>query len=177
MALHDVDKQGDRRGQPSLNQTDQVVQRMANATTSINPVTDQTSGDYDTPTKGMLQLIATNTTSITTFATGANSSATGSVVVNYPTGIGSPIILAFTQSSSGAYSWLWQGISPESSTSTVASSPIGFTILIQYQTFIDTPGIGKVTFQVKVSNATGSTVGSGGGTYPIRYYIFRESAA
>lgn len=176
MSLTYVDKNALDRGLPSLNHTDQLAQRLANATTSLNPVTDVTSGATNTPTRGTLRLVATDTTSIATFVTNANSSNTGSVVINYPTAITTPIVFAFTASASGAYSWLWQGISPESSLSSAASSPIGYTVLIQYMTFVDTPGIGNITLQVKVTNATGSPVGSVGGTFPIRYYIFKETA-
>lgn len=40
MSLWDTDKNGDSRGNPSLNANDGILQRLANATTSIHPVTD-----------------------------------------------------------------------------------------------------------------------------------------
>lgn len=49
MSLWDTDKNSDHRNNPTLNQKDQVLQRMASGTTSIHPVTS------DTTTSGYLQ--------------------------------------------------------------------------------------------------------------------------
>lgn len=49
MSLTDTDKNSDKRGNPQLNQNDQILHRMANATTSVHPVTDSTT------TSGYLQ--------------------------------------------------------------------------------------------------------------------------
>ena len=43
MSLWDVDKNSNNRISPQLNQSDQIVQRVSNATTSVNPVTDATT--------------------------------------------------------------------------------------------------------------------------------------
>ena len=43
MSLWDVDKNSDKRSSPQLNQRDQIAQRISNATTSVNPVTDATA--------------------------------------------------------------------------------------------------------------------------------------
>jgi len=43
MSLTDTDKDGDQRGNPALNQRDLVLQRFADSTTAIHPVTDATT--------------------------------------------------------------------------------------------------------------------------------------
>ena len=43
MSLHDVDKKGDHRGNPSMNVRDTLAQRQAAATTSLNPITEVTT--------------------------------------------------------------------------------------------------------------------------------------
>lgn len=52
MALHDVDKDNEDRTSPAVNaHDDQKTSRMAHGTTSINPVTDATSGSAYIDTK------------------------------------------------------------------------------------------------------------------------------
>lgn len=43
MSLWDTDKNNDKRTKPVLNQHDHLQQRKANATTSVHPITDDTS--------------------------------------------------------------------------------------------------------------------------------------
>lgn len=62
MSLWDTDKNSDSRENPSLNANDGLLQRLANATTSIHPVTDSTSSNAYTQAKNGRLLVNDGTT-------------------------------------------------------------------------------------------------------------------
>lgn len=62
MSLWDVDKTGDKREKPVLNHNDGLMQRRANSTTSVHPVTDSTPSSAYTQTKDGRILVNDGTT-------------------------------------------------------------------------------------------------------------------
>lgn len=100
MALHDVDKGGDQRTAPSLNQNDQMMQRVAASVTSINPVTEETPSVYQTPTPGTFRVIATDTFSFVPadFSSSGNAYLTEvAMELISHAGVTAPIVLVFLE--------------------------------------------------------------------------------
>lgn len=104
MSLWDVDKTGSKRISSQLNQNDQVMQRFAASTTSLNPVTEDTPTVYNTNTPGSFRLIATDTFTIenSDFSSGAGAYLThvATYTIPHPDVI-APIVFVYVENALG----------------------------------------------------------------------------
>lgn len=178
MSLWDVDKNSDSRTHPTLNQSDQVLQRMANGTTSFNPVSQDSATNVIAALGGTFRIIQSDTLTINPFSVAANSSGSGTVTVDFNTNTADYlVVLGFTPSLPSGGLFLWQGVSPESVLTNPSLGTMTFNVYIRFDTIV-TPGTGvtpgNVEFIASMKNGTGSTINNGG--YDITYYVLQQTS-
>lgn len=174
MSLWDTDKNSDKRTRPELNQRDELTMRTAYGTSSVNPVTDATTGQYLTNTNGTFRIVASETASVTTNSISGNAVGIyvgGSVITTIAHNLGYvPTVIASEGDGGG-------GLLPFLNIVTQggAGNPNNVERFDEITYSVDTTNLYLIANQyLRIFVAGAQTVS--GTTYSIKYYLLKETA-
>lgn len=166
MSLHDIDKNGDKRGKPELNQHDALDQRPANGTNSVNYTTDNSSA-AGAILSGNAQLVKKGTAQVV--APAGNPGTIISTTTTVPHNLGyTPLAMAFINNVTGAGYGIplpiWVSFGANTGGVGGATEYLG---VIRYMTFAaDGTNFYVITYSSGVAIAT---------NYTVTFYLYRQT--
>jgi len=172
MSLWDTDKSNVDRGAPSLNQDDQVLQKLAQGVTSINPVTDVTDPNTAPIHTGALQTVFSDTTTITIPNPPVAGTSYQSPLITHNLGF-IPGFIAFATPSATYTAAHGDGANAEIPWLAIQQATVSTTPLIYIYFIVDSVQVTDTTIRFYAKCCTNDATYSG--VWSVKFYLLRDT--